>query len=120
VAPRSSFWHHADDTRHKERLRSMAQQPFFSIPLDIPDVRVLHTDITKAGEFSLTIESPLTSTTCHRCGRTMSESHGTDKPRLLRHLPILGRPVYLRIAPKRFRCPFGDDHPTTTQQLEAL
>jgi transposase len=37
---------------------------------------------------------------------------------LLRHLPILGRVVYLRIRPKRFRCPFCDDHPTTTQTLD--
>jgi transposase len=96
----------------------MAQQPFISIPLDIPDVHVLQTDLTKAGEFILTVESILTSTTCRRCGRTITESHGTDQPRLLRHLPILGRPVYLRIRPKRFRCLWCDDHPTTTQHLD--
>jgi len=96
----------------------MPKQPFISIPLDIPDVRVLQTDLTQAGEFILTVESTLESTTCRRCGRTITEQHGTDQPRLLRHLPILGRPVYLRIRPKRFRCPFCDDHPTTTQQLD--
>ena len=96
----------------------MPKQPFISIPLDIPDVQVLQTDLTKAGEFILTVESTLNSTTCRRCGRTITEPHGTDQARLLRHLPILGRPVYLRIRPKRFRCPFCDDHPTTTQQLD--
>jgi transposase len=96
----------------------MPKQPFISIPLDIPDVRVLQTDLTKAGEFILTVESTLMSTSCRRCGRTIAEQHGTDQPRLLRHLPILGRPVYLRIRPKRFRCPFCDDHPTTTQTLD--
>jgi transposase len=96
----------------------MPKQPFVSIPLDIPDVRLLQTDLTQAGEFILTVESTLESTTCRRCGRTITEPHGTDQPRLLRHLPILGRPVYLRICPKRFRCPFCDDHPTTTQQLD--
>src|SRR5215207_9396713 len=96
----------------------MPQQPFISIPLDIPDLRVLQTDLTKAGELILTVESTLTSTSCRRCGRTITELHGTDQPRLLRHLPILGRPVYLRIRPKRFRCPLCDDHPTTTQQLD--
>lgn len=95
----------------------MPQQPFISIPLDIPDVRVLKSELTPAGELHLTVESTLEHTTCHRCGRTISERHGTDKSRLLRHLPVLGRPVYLRIRPKRFRCPFCDDHPTTTQQL---
>jgi transposase len=41
-----------------------------------------------------------------------------ERLRLLRYLLILGRPVYLRIRPKRFRCPFCDDHPTTTQTLD--
>jgi len=101
-----------------ERMIAMPKQPFISIPLDIPDVRVLQTDLTQAGEFILTVESTLTSTSCRRCGRTITEPHGTDQPRLLRHLPILGHPVYLRIRPKRFRCPWCDDHPTTTQQLD--
>lgn len=96
----------------------MAKQPFISIPLDIPDVRVLQTDLTQAGELILTIESTLESATCRQCGRTITERHGEDRSRLLRHLPILGRPVYLRIRPKRFRCPYCDDHPTTTQVLE--
>src|SRR5215216_1469801 len=96
----------------------MPKPPLISIPLDIPDVRVLQTELTKDGEFILTVESSLTSTTCRRCGRTISERHGLDEPRLLRHLPILGRVVYLRIRPKRFRCPFCDDHPTTTQTLD--
>jgi transposase len=94
------------------------KQPFISIPLDIPDLRVLQTDLTQADELILTVESTLTSATCRRCGRTITEQHGEDRPRLLRHLPILGRPVYLRIRPKRFRCPFCDDHPTTTQHLD--
>jgi transposase len=102
----------------KERLVVMPKQPFISIPLDIADVRIVQTDLTKAGEVILTVESTLESTTCRRCGRTITERHGSDKSRLLRHLPILGRPVYLHIHPKRFRCPFCDDRPTTTQQLD--
>ena len=96
----------------------MPKHPLISIPLDIPDVRVLQTELTKDGELILTVESMLPSTTCRRCGRIISEPHGVDEPRLLRHLPILGRVVYLRIRPTRFRCPWCDDHPTTTQQLD--
>lgn len=95
----------------------MPKHPLISIPLDIPDVRVLQTELTKAGELILSVESTLRSTNCRRCGRIITERHGVDEPRLLRHLPILGRVVYLRIRPKRFRCSFCDDHPTTTQQL---
>lgn len=96
----------------------MPKQPFISIPLDIPNLRVLQTDLTQADEFILTVESTLTTATCRQCGRTLTEQHGEDRPRLLRHLPILGRVVYLRIRPKRFRCPYCDDHPTTTQELD--
>jgi transposase len=96
----------------------MPKHSLISIPLDIPDVRVLQTELTKGGELILTVESTLTTTTCRRCGRTLTELHGVDDPRLLRHLPILGRVVYLRIRPKRFRCPVCDDHPTTTQRLD--
>jgi transposase len=96
----------------------MPKHPLISIPLDIPDVRVRQTEITKDGELILTGESTLTSTSCRRCGRTLTESHGVDEPRRLRHLPILGRVLYLRIRPKRFRCPWCDDHPTTTQSLD--
>jgi transposase len=96
----------------------MSKQPLISIPLDIPDVRVLQTDQTKNGEYIVTVESTLESTTCRLCGRTITDRHGLDKSRLLRHLPILGRPVFLRIHPKRFRCPFCDEGPTTTQTLD--
>src|SRR6266487_5453815 len=96
----------------------MPKHPLISIPLDVPDVRVLQTELTKDGALMLTVERNLTRTRCRRCGRTITELHGLDKPRLLRHLPILGRVVDLRIRPKRFRCPWCDDHPTTTQQLD--
>lgn len=71
----------------------MPKQPLISIPLDIPDVRVLQTDFMQADEFILTVERTRTRTTGRRCGRTISEQHGEARPRLLRHLPILGRSV---------------------------
>src|SRR6266511_5675782 len=96
----------------------MTKHPLISIPLDIPDVRVLQTELTKESELIITVESTLVSTTCRRCGRTIREPHGVDEPRLLRHLPSFGRTVYLRIRPKRLRCPWCEDHPTTTQRLD--
>ncbi len=96
----------------------MPKHPLISIPLDIPDVRVLQTELTKDRELILTVESTLISTICRRCGRTITEPHGLDEPRRLRHLPILGQVVYLRIRPKRFGCPWCQGHPTTTQTLD--
>lgn len=88
-----------------------------TIPLDIPDVKVLHTQISEHGDFIITVESTLSSTRCHRCGREIRKSHGHDAWVTVRHLSILGRPVYLRYRPKRYRCLDCAGHPTTTQHL---
>jgi transposase len=88
-----------------------------TIPLDIPDVKVLQTQITEQGEFIITVESTLSSARCHHCGREIRKFHGYDEWVTVRHLPILGRPVYLRYRPKRYRCEDCDGKPTTTQQL---
>ena len=37
-----------------------------TVPLDIPDVQVLQTQITRQGEFIITVESTLSSARCHR------------------------------------------------------
>lgn len=95
----------------------MPKQPMLSIPLDLPDVRVLKTELSKQGELIITVESTLTTTNCQPCGRLLTKEHAVDDPILLRHLPILGHPVYIRIRPKRFRCPDCDNRPTTTQRL---
>lgn len=96
----------------------MPKPPTIAIPLDIPDVQVLQTSMTKERALLITVESTLTTTTCRRCGQTIDTFDSYDRPIRLRHLPILGSVVYIEIRPKRFRCPFCDDHPTTTQRLE--
>lgn len=96
----------------------MAKQPLVSIPLDLPDVRVLKTELSKQNELIITVESTLTTTHGQHCGRLLTKEHAVDEPILLRHLPILGRVVYIRIRPKRFRCPDCDNRPTTTQRLD--
>lgn len=95
----------------------MSEQPSIQIPLDLPDVRVLRTELTPEREVIIEVESTLTSTTCRRCGKTIDTFYGYDRPIQLRHLPSFGLVVYIQLKPKRFRCPFCDDHPTTTQRL---
>jgi transposase len=85
-------------------------------PLDLPDVEVLKTELTAKGHLVITVESTLEGTRCRRCGQEIREPHGRDRPLRLRHLPVLERPVYIEIRPKRYRCPYCSDHPTTTQR----
>src|SRR3990172_5113596 len=88
-----------------------------TVPLDIPDVRVLQTQITEQGEFIITVDRALSSAHCRCCGREIRKFHGHDAWVTVRHLPILGRPVYLRYRPKRYRCEVCEGQPTTTQRL---
>ena len=88
-----------------------------TIALDIPEVRVLEIEQNNRGECTITVESTSAGTRCRQCGREITDAHGVDDALTLRHLPILGRPVYLRLRPKRYRCPYCEGGPTTTQQL---
>ena len=89
-----------------------------TVPLDIPDVRVLQTEINKVGELIITIESTKEGTICRQCGREIHKRHGYDEWTIIRHLPVFGRPSYLRYRPRRYQCLACEGHPTTTQQLD--
>ena len=88
-----------------------------TLPLDIPNVKVLKTETNAAGDYLITVTSTLDSARCRKCGHDIHKFHGSDQPLQLRHLPILGRRVYILLRPKRYKCPYCSDHPTTTQKL---
>ena len=88
-----------------------------TIPLDIPDVRVLQTSVNERGEIIITIESTKVGTTCRKCGKWITKLHGQDEWVMIRHLPAFGRPSYLRYRPRRYQCQDCEGHPTTTQSL---
>ena len=89
-----------------------------TVPLDIPDVRVMKTEINKVGELIITIESTKEGTICRVCGREIDKRHGYDEWTIIRHLPVFGRPSYLRYRPRRYQCLECEGHPTTTQRLD--
>lgn len=99
------------------RNRPTSSTTQIMIPLDIPDVEVLQTELTERDEIVLTVESTRRETTCHRCGRRITKLHGHDGWVVVRHLSILGRTVYLRYRPRRYRCPYCSHHPTTTEEV---
>jgi len=88
----------------------------FQIPLDIPDVEILSTEVDEQGALLIKVESTLRSTRCRRCGRDIDRFHGYDQPIRLRHLPILEQKVYIEVRPKRYQCPHCKGGPTTTQR----
>lgn len=89
-----------------------------TVPLDIPEVQVLKSELNKAGELIITVESTKETTTCRRCGRMIQKFHGYAKWVKLRYLPVFGHPTYLCYRPKRYRCEYCDGNPTTSQRLD--
>jgi len=89
-----------------------------TVPLDIPDVRVLQTEINQHGELIITVESTKQGAICRECGRLIEKLHGHDNWVKVRYLSVFGRAAYLRYRPKRYRCMECKDQPTTTQQLD--
>ncbi|MCB0121583.1 MAG: transposase [Caldilineaceae bacterium] len=88
------------------------------IPLDIPDVEILKTEITKDNRVIIEIESTRETTECGICGQTIRCSYGHGQERILRHLPVLGMATYVKFRPRRAQCQSCEHEPTTTQVVE--
>ena len=63
----------------------------------------------------VTVTSEQKGTTCQHCGKFIDKFYGYSKEITRQHLPILEKPVWLKIRPKRYQCPYCDDRSTTTQ-----
>jgi transposase len=88
-----------------------------TIPLDIPDIQVLQTEVNAQGDFVITIESTKGWCKCRLCGRKIEVFHGYEKWVVVRYLDVFGRPTYLHYRPKRYRCQDCEKHPTTTEKV---
>lgn len=87
------------------------------IPLDLPDVKVISGEGRLHGGWTITVESTLASTHYRKCGRRIRDFHGYDNWAEVRHLPVFDQAVFVRYQPKRYRCPYCEGGPTTTQVL---
>jgi transposase len=93
-------------------------QATIQVPLDIPDVEVLRTEIHPDGKLLIWVESQVESVPCGLCGRAVRATFGHGQEIQLRHLPVLGMETYICIRPRRGRCLVCETEPTTTQVLE--
>lgn len=99
-------------------MQTTKAQARITIPLEIEKIRVLEMMMTIDGAYVITVESTEEETKCRVCGKKINGSHGVaEKWITLRHLSIMGRPVYLRLRPKRYKCNCSHK-PTTSQRLE--
>lgn len=88
----------------------------FEIDLNIPDVKLLNIETTKTKDLVITVKSTKKSTKCHKCGKEITQIHGYGEAIMLRHLPVFGQSVYIRLRPARFQCDTCANHPTTREE----
>lgn len=94
------------------------RQATIQIPLDIPNVEVLRTEIHPDDKLLIWVESQEETVRCGLCGREVRATFGHGQEIQLRHLPALGMETYICIKPRRGRCLECETEPTTTQVLE--
>lgn len=88
----------------------------FEVDLNLPDIKILNMEITKTRDLVITVKSTKKSTICYNCGQEITKVHGYGNAVMLKHLPILGQDVYIRLRPARFQCESCDNKPTTTEE----
>ncbi len=89
----------------------------FQIPLDIPNVEIKSVQVNEYGDYVITVESTRDSAICQHCGNQITKPNGHGREIELRHLPILGHHVYIRLRPRRYEC-LDCGSKTTTQKLD--
>lgn len=85
------------------------------IPLDIPDVEVLDTEITGDDRLLIRVESRVETVRCGICGQEIKCTYGHGQEIELHHLSVLGLETCIRIRPRRGQCKTCLHEPTTTQ-----
>ena len=98
-------------------IQGLKSRNLITVPLGIPDVKVLGVDLNERGDVIITVESTQGYTHCQQCGRKITKFHGHERWIELRHLPVLGRRTYIRFRPKRYECDSCGGK-TTTQRLD--
>jgi len=98
-------------------IQGLKSGNLITVPLGIPNVKVLSVDLDERGDVIITVESTQVGTHCQHCGRKITKFHGHDQWIELRHLPILGRRTYIRLRPNRYECDSCGGK-TTTQRLD--
>ena len=85
--------------------------------LNIPGIRVLSVKYDEH-KIECEIESTQGYSICHKCGQKATQFYEHERQLELRHLPLCGRQVILRLRPKRYRCPYCDGVVTTTERQD--
>ena len=97
--------------------QGLKSRNLLTFPLDIPGVEVISVEINERSDYIVTVESMRNNAICQTCGKRLTKFNGHGREIELRHLPILGHRVYIRLRPKQYECPKCKGK-MTTQKLD--
>lgn len=89
---------------------------FIQEHLGLSHTKITHIETHSKGHIEITVESTLKGTYCHRCHEKITKFYDYDRPLTIRHLPILGQSVYIKVSFPRYQCEHCDKKPKTTQR----
>lgn len=81
--------------------------PHFEELLGIDDIQIESLFEKSEDSVTFNIRSLKTETICPKCASVISATDGYDKIQIIRHLPIFSKKCFLRISPRRYKCPCG-------------
>ena len=84
--------------------------------LGLNDIKIISIETNSKNEIEITIKSTLKGTNCHKCGCETIKPYGYDRLLRLRHLSLLGSPVYILVKLPRYQCDHCKKQPKTTQR----
>jgi transposase len=85
--------------------------------LDMLGIRIRSTRLAREQEILVEIESAQLAVACRRCGQTIGDLAGYERPCRVPDLSFARGTTRVLFYPKCFRCPYCADHPTTVEQL---
>jgi transposase len=84
--------------------------------LGLDNIKINNVSMVSDGSIHIQVGSTKKELLCQHCQQPTAPN-GSGRPLTLRHLPLLGREVYIHITPQRGICKDCDDSPTSTQVL---
>lgn len=84
--------------------------------IGLSHVTITKIETTAEGVVEITVVSTRKGSCCHRCGQPITKFYDYDRQLRLRHLPILGQDVYIKVRLPRYQCDRCGKHPKTTQR----
>lgn len=92
----------------------MTNQAMLAINLGLHSVKVDYVKTDSLENYHIYVSCTAESTTCYKCEKIITKSHGQCKETVIEHLPIFDQRVFIHVKWPRFLCTNCDKKTTTS------